>query len=220
MIRDTGKPASHGPATVSRRSDSDSIAEYYHALLRNLRFHIHENVNRPQAIGITSVPGCGLASVVATNLAICLAHADARQVILINADPRNRIPESTFSLDANLGIYDALRGQCSAQETIQETDIPKLKVVGCGQLERGFEPFNCLMKFGEVLNEFKEDQSIIILNLPQASELTPCFNMASCLDGVVLEVESSSVKRDVALRTLEQLRFANANVLGCVFKQS
>lgn len=220
MIQGTGQPAPRDTPRSSRRSESGSIAEYYNAFLRNLHLHSKDGADRPQAIGIASVPGCGRTSVVATNLAICLAQANDLGVILVNADPQNQVPEVTFSLASKLGIYDALVGECSVQETIQDTHIPHLKAVGCGQFDRGFEQLSCLMKFDDVLNEYKKDRSMIILDLPQASELTPCFDMATCLDGVVLEVESSQVKRDVALRTLEQLRFAEANVLGCVFKQS
>ncbi len=221
MIQDTQKTVTANSRTANMLSASRrGVAEYYNALLRNLRLHSEEGGGGPQAIGVASLPGGHRASVVATNLAICIANADNRSVILVNSDPRNQVSESTFKLDSTHGIYDLLSGDCSLEQAIQPTDVANLSAISCGEFERGLQPISCIVRFGDVLAELRHTYAIVIVDLPAANELTPCYDMASRLDGVVLEIDSGNVSRQAATQSIQQLRFAETLVLGCVFNHS
>ena len=120
MIQDTGKNRmSESMRFSSDRSRSGGIAEYYNALIRNLRLHVEGN--DLQAIGIASLPGCGPTSVVATNFAICVANAQSTEVVFVNSNPLNRVPQATFSLEKAPGLFDVLRGDATVDEAIQES---------------------------------------------------------------------------------------------------
>jgi Mrp family chromosome partitioning ATPase len=76
-----------------------------------------------------------------------------------------------------------------------------------------------MVRFRGLLDQLRDEFSMVLVGLPVASELTPCFDMATELDGVIVEFESDRVKRSVAKATVDQLNAAGANLLGCVFKQ-
>ena len=122
----------------------------------------------------------------ATNLALCIAQHDSERVLLVNADPSNRVAEVTFSLDAKLGFYDTLWGECDPDEVIQSTNLENLQVVSCGFIPKGVKSLQSFRRFDNVLDRFKSQRSVVILDLPMASELTPCFDIAAGLDGVFI----------------------------------
>ena len=138
MIRDTGNGGGAPNGNGHHREElqyvnSDRISDYYNALFRNVRYRLRRSP-ACQSIGICSLPGCGQSSVVATNLAICIAQHDSERVLLVNADPSNRVAEVTFSLDSKLGFYDTLWGECDPDEVVQPTNLDNLEVVSCGYI--------------------------------------------------------------------------------------
>ena len=197
---------------------SDEIGQYYSALFRNLRL-AREAGSQSQAIGITSVPGCGKPSVIGSNLAINASMADSHEVLLINANPDNRVPEVTFGT-ANLpGFSELLHDRITLEEVKQSTNRPNLSVMGYGQMGPIQDGASCLIRFQSLLETMQRDFAFIVVDLPEASELTACFDIVPVLDGVVLEVESERVERTSGQQALRKLEMINANVLGCVVKE-
>lgn len=194
--------------------------EYYNALYRNLR--VSSSCEQAcQVIGISSVEGCSRSSVVASNLAICVAGSlEDRDVLLINADPANRVPQVTFGLRGELGIYEVLQDGIEIDDVIRPTRVDNLAVIGCGTQAGDSLSAEGLLRFRSVVATLRSRFATIIVDLPVAREFTSCFDMAAELDGVVLAVESQRVNRRVAQATLGKLRFVNADVLGCVFVDS
>lgn len=229
----TDKPSNTGAANPRRRPHANGLrdgfangrsredrhlADYYNALLRNLRLD-PQGESALKTLGLTRSPGCGAASVVATNLALAFASQGSSPVILINTDFGNRVPETTFSLSRVTGFYDVLADRVPLQDVIQDTSFPNLKGIGCGRTDRDVQSFHLVTRFREVLETLKQEYRLIVVDLPQATPLTWCFDFAALLDGVVVEVDAGRVERRAARELLDQLQFVQANVIGSVLKQ-
>lgn len=195
------------------------ISEHYNALIRNLRLRTFLDQERV-ALGICAATGCGKSSVVASNLAICLANSTERNVLFVNANPDNRVPQVVFpKIGDGYGFYDMLLNDAELRNVIRDTDIPNLFTIGHGESTNEISTASCMIRFRALLEQLRDEFSLVLIGLPIASDLTPCYDMAAELDGVIVEFEADRVKRRAAKSTINQLNAAGANLLGCVFKQ-
>jgi Mrp family chromosome partitioning ATPase len=142
-----------------------------------------------------------------------------RPVLMVNCNPTNPLPEQVFSAADCLGIYDLLDEGVFRSEAIHGTGLANLKFIGRGKSTHRGAAFNSLLHFGLVLNELRSMFDVVIADLPYASPLTNCYDLAKSLDGVILEIESRRVRRLEATEIVDQLEFVSSPVLGCVFKQ-
>ena len=81
--------------------------------------------------------------------------------------------------------------------------------------ELTFDPF----KAAQLLNEYKCQFKLLIVDIPAPTELNGSIYLAGQLDGVVLVIESESSDGRTALQTKQQLVEANANLLGVVLNK-
>ena len=106
---------------------------------RNLRSSIvflGDAQNRPKNIVITSaIPSDGK-STTAANLAIALARAGSR-VLLVDADLRRGVLHKQFSAALQPGFADVLTGQCAWAGAVVPTAVPHLHLLPSGVLPRG-----------------------------------------------------------------------------------
>jgi len=197
------------------------LSAHYRALVQRIQA---ANLGAPstesiETIGITScAPGAGV-STVSFNIAVAAARAFMGPVLYIDADITKKPNRRLIPHSPTLGLADVLADSADPMDCVVKTQIDNLSVIaGRGTAkhdELSFDPF----KAAEVLNDYKCQFKLVIVDVPAPTELNGSIYLAGKLDGVVLVIESELSDGRAALRTKQRLVEANANLLGVVLNK-
>ncbi|MGV9779148.1 polysaccharide biosynthesis tyrosine autokinase [Streptosporangium sp. NPDC003464] len=200
------------PLIVRSRGRS-SRAEAFRSLRTNLQFI---GVDRhPKSLVITScLPGEGKSST-AANLAITLAQAGWR-VILVDGDLRRpRIPRY-LGIEGTTGLTDVLIERARLQDVIQTWGDAELAVLPSGQIPPN--PSELLGSRGmrNVLAQLTESYDMVIVDAPPLLPITDAATLAAICDGTLLIARYGKTRREHVARAVEMLSSINARVVGTV----
>ncbi|MEV4189005.1 polysaccharide biosynthesis tyrosine autokinase [Streptosporangium canum] len=198
---------------IVRDQGRSSRAEAFRSLRTNLQFI---GVDRhPKSLVVTScLPNEGKSST-ATNLAITLAQAGWR-VILVDGDLRRpRIPQY-LGIEGTTGLTDVLIERARLQEVIQTWGEAKLSVLPSGQIPPN--PSELLGSHGmrNVLAELTETYDMVIVDAPPLLPITDAATLAAICDGTLLIARYGKTRREQVARATEMLSAINARVVGTV----
>jgi capsular exopolysaccharide synthesis family protein len=187
-------------------------AEAYRSLAATIQFAYADR--QLQTIGITSAAAGEGKSTTTANLAIALAEA-GRRVIVIDADLRRPGQHTLFGLDRQDGLSNVLLGD-QTQLPLLETQTPGVRVLTSGPTPAN--PLEALgsRRFEQVLAMARAQADFVLVDTPPAGVLADAAVLAPRLEGMLLVVSAGRTKRDLARRAREQLERVNANLLGVV----
>ncbi|MCA9262574.1 MAG: AAA family ATPase [Planctomycetales bacterium] len=211
---------SREPVRVPNTFRKGTPAEHYAAIIRNLRL-LNRESDAPRCVGVTRVPGGSAQSVVATNLAVRLAQLTDDRVLLVAANAHNPTIYSTFAQKRQrvTSLYDILRDEGTLSDAVLTGAGDNLFILAVRPQRTATQEDSRLIRFANLLEDMKQNYEYVIFDLPDASDMTPCFDFAVELDGVVLEVEASRVRHASARWVERQLRHVEATVLGSILTQ-
>ena len=210
------------PSLCAYFQPKSTFCEAYRAVRTALYFSSQQSENK--VIQVTSaVPSDGK-STIAANLAITTAQA-GKSVLLVDCDFRRPRVHQLFKISAKKGVAwlvenmpDDRRdlGAGLLGEAVQETEIPNLCVMPCG--ERPANPSELLSseKFERMLKLLREKFDLVLIDCPPLLAVTDPSNVAPRVDGVILVIRIRKVVRPMALRASRILETLGANVLGVV----
>lgn len=188
--------------------------EAYKSLRTNLNF-VSVN-NQYKTIGITSaVPGEGKTSI-SINLAITLAEA-GHKVMLVDCDLRRPQIHKYLKIHNNeLGVSTILSGQSTLEESIFVPTQYKIDVLCAGIIPPNPAELLGSAKMGELIAELKDRYDYVIFDTPPASLVTDSSELSCMLDGVVLVIQQKNTRIDLVLEAKKRLESVNANIIGAV----
>ena len=187
---------------------------------RNLKASISVSVPKKNKRGVammvtSSYPEEGKTMVTA-NLSLMFALSNAK-VLLIDADIRKGRVAKFFNRKSSPGLSDYLSGQVALEDVlVQSKDNENFYVITCGT--HSPKPYELLESeaMTEMLEKLKDSFDYIIFDTPPVLVVPDALALAPLLDGTVLVCRhQTSYISDIA-KTLNTLKFAKANVLGCV----
>ena len=209
-------------------------AEAYRRLRTNLMFTSTNGNGKKPVIVITSPGPTEGKSVTTANLAVTMALA-GMQVLLVDADLRRPKLHDIFGLKNDIGLTTLLlaeggskaddsEGQAhkSLRECLQETEIPKLRVI-----TTGFVPSNPTEVLGSALMQrwistFRSANNVdvVIIDTPPALLFTDSSIIASVAEAdVVLVIDGRRTRRGAALQTKEQFEQLGIKMKGTVMNR-
>ena len=189
------------------------IAESYKSIRTNLEFHRRNR--RLQVLLVTSPHSGDGKSTSASNLAISLAHA-GRRVLLVDADLRRPSQHLLYGLSRERGLSNLLRRSLSAEAVTQPTPVPGLDFVSCGPEADNPAELLASPAFGEFLDDVRRSYDCVIIDSsPLLAVTDPCV-IAAQVDGVILIVRANTIKRNEAEHTTDLLRSIGTPVVGAV----
>jgi len=155
----------------------------------------------------------------AANTAVSLAYA-GKKVILIDCDLRNPRLQDVFSLQ-NIGLTNIINEEIQIDEALQNSSITNLMILTSGTLPS--KPLEVLsnVKMIEVITQLKLLADYIIINssplilLSNAVVSDACV-LASKVDGVILIIDSMTVRVKTGKKVLALLKGARAKIIGAV----
>jgi capsular exopolysaccharide synthesis family protein len=186
---------------------------------RNLRsslLYMASSETRPRTLLVTSsVPGDGK-SLTATNLAITLAMAGSR-VLLVDADLRKGNLKARLNIEADTGITELFLEGTDWHKSVKETPVPNLFLLPRGSTtQRSSELF-----MGPVMDKFLKDAAheydYVVLDTAPVMAADDVTSLAPRVDGVLFVIRAEHTSARVAHSALNMLYQRKANVLGVVF---
>ncbi|MDD5261004.1 MAG: polysaccharide biosynthesis tyrosine autokinase [Methylacidiphilales bacterium] len=201
---------------ILKREDSRQV---YSEAFRNIRsslMYMAVEGERPKTILVTSaIPNEGK-STVSCNLAITMAFAGSR-VLLIDADMRKGLLHAELNIPATPGLSEILAQKMSWQEVVSQTPYENLHFIPRGHAsaqvgELLLNPATILF-LQHVRNEY---DYVIIDSAPiLATDDTP--SLAPKIDGTLMVLRASHTSMRLSRNSLDALYQRQVNVLGIVF---
>lgn len=164
-------------------------------VLRAVLAHAGKSGGYPKSILVTSgMPGDGKTTT-AINLAIALAAADLR-VVLVDADVHRPMVASFFNVAANRGGFSPmLAGDASADELVQAPLNPGLKLVLAGRDSTGYaNPVE--ERLSKLLERLSKIADVVVVDTPPLPEVAEVLDMASAVEVVIVAVRLGRTRRD------------------------
>jgi capsular exopolysaccharide synthesis family protein len=191
------------------------FAEAFRAFRTNVLFASQEN--RRTLLVTSSRPGEGK-SLVASNLAVGLALA-GRRVLLVDADMRRPQVHTLLNLEQKPGLADLLAGNAQASSAIRPTNTKGLWALTSGASMPNPAELLSSARLTRLLETLPEQFEWIIVDSPPVLAVTDAALLANACSAVIFVVAAEKTDRPSALKALEQLRTANANIAGAVLNR-
>jgi succinoglycan biosynthesis transport protein ExoP len=189
------------------------VAEAYRAVRTAIYFSARGGGHK--VIQVTSpTPGDGK-STLAANLAVSIATSGKR-VLLLEADFRRPRVHKIFGLSNEIGMTAVIEDSVDWLDAVQTTSVDNLNVMTCGKRPRQPSELLTSKRFEELLDLFREQFDLVIIDTPPVGAVTDPLNVAPRVDGVLVVLRLSKSARNSARRSLEALEEVGGNVIGIV----
>jgi capsular exopolysaccharide synthesis family protein len=206
----------HSVATRGRKMHLDPLSDVAEAV-RTIRTAVHFGVPgaAPRTLLVTSAaPGDGK-STIASNLAIAVAQA-GRRTLLLDADFRRPSVDEIFELKGALGLSHVLAGTQSVDSALQPTDVENLHVLPCGPVPANPAELLNSTAFGKLLEELSGRYDFVVLDSPPVLPVTDARIVAAYCDVTLLVLRAGKSSRRQAEQAHSALLSVGARVLGGV----
>jgi succinoglycan biosynthesis transport protein ExoP len=163
----------------------------------------------------SAVPGEGKTTV-AVNLALALAHAGTK-TLLIDADMRRgQTSRSLGQGGATLGLATAVAGTAPLEQCVVAVRRTTLSLLPVGETPPN--PLELLhsQKFKDVLERLKTEFQVIIIDSPPLELVSEAQVLAPLVTNSLLVTRAMSTPLPLARKALNRLQRAGGNVLGVV----
>ena len=155
-------------------------------------------------------------STIATNLAVALAEA-GRKVVIIDCDLKKRKIHRLLKLENCNDLMEYFKDEKSFGEIINHTEMENMDVITANSAVKNHTMVFTSEKFGALIKEAKENYEFVILDCGPVGLISDYINISKWVDGTLLVVSCNYIKsRDLKI-TVNKLEDCNANVVGTVF---
>lgn len=215
---------------VSHFAPKTMMSESFRALRTNIQFR--EGEERLKTIAVTSTSPQEGKTLVSTNLAISLAQAGLK-TLLIGADLRKPMLANIFGLEISPGLTDIVLGSYPWTDTVKTvTDIIMGKITmdevmitpGMDNLHiitSGAIPPNPaeLIESERLMNfieEAKKEYDIIIFDSTPVLSTADAVILGTKVDGLLIVYRVGAVSRGLLKRSSAQLEQVKCNIIGVI----
>ena len=182
-------------------------------LATNIRFASVDDPVRTIAV-TSSIPNEGK-STIATNLAQALASG-GKTVLLIECDMRRRSLGGMLGVHPRNGIYAVLSGQVELDDAVVRTSMRNVWFLDSEPHIPNPVDILGSKRYHSFLARLKNEYDFVVVDTPPLSAFIDAAVIGSVVDGTLLVVRRNFVRRDEVVASMEQLKKAEANVLGTV----
>ena len=193
-----------------------NFAEAFKTVRTNVLFSSADEGMR--SLVVTSAgPGEGK-SLVASNLAIALAQADQR-VLLIDADMRRPRVHEIFQTSQEPGLSNVLTNNATTSEAIRTTTVHGLSLLHSGHVPPNPAELLGSRRYIDFMASLSKDFDWVVIDTPPVMVVTDASIVANQASGVVFVVGADHTNRHAARAAVEQLESANARIVGSVLNK-
>lgn len=194
-------------------ADAEAAQNAAKTLYANIRF---ASVDAPlKSLVITSsVPNEGKTTVT-YNLAIAIASSGKR-VLLVECDMRRRSMADEIGAHARYGIYAVLSGQVDLSDAVVSTSQPNLYFLDSEPHIPNPPDILSSQRFKRLEATMEATYDYVLFDTPPVGTFVDAAIIATHADATVLVVRENFAKREEVLAAFEQLKKADANIIGAV----
>jgi len=177
-------------------------------------------VRSNRIVGFTSsLPNEGK-STVAFSLALLMAHAGARTII-VDCDLRNPSLTREFAPRAKLGLLDVIGGKASIEDVVWQepsTKLTFLPVVSKFRIGHSSEVLSSA-PLKEIIERLRKQYDYVVVDLPPLAPIVDVQAAAHLVESFVFVIEWGRTKIDVVEHALGHARGVCDNLLGVVLNK-
>ncbi|MBN2312733.1 MAG: polysaccharide biosynthesis tyrosine autokinase [Sedimentisphaerales bacterium] len=207
----------HNSASLGQKVHLDPMSSWSEAC-RTIRTAVFFGApkTRAKTILVTSPTQADGKSTLASNLAIAMAQAGQKTLIL-DADFRKSMQHKIFEVNhQDVGLSTILAGITPSADAIQSTHIETLKVLPCGpDVPNPSELLNSDV-FAQLLEILSDRYDRIIIDSPPVMPIADALILAAICNITLLVVRMNKSTRKTSLHARDGLLGIGANVLGIV----
>jgi succinoglycan biosynthesis transport protein ExoP len=190
-----------------------NFAEAFKSVRTNVLFSSAEDGLR--SVVITSAgPGEGK-SLVASNLAVALAQAGQR-VLLIDADMRRPRVHEIFGGEQEPGLSNVLAGNAKTSEAVRKSKTSGLWLMPAGHIPPNPAELLGSRRYSDFIASLSAHFDWVLLDTPPVMVVADSSIVANQSTGVVFVVRADHTSRHAVRAAVEQLESANAHLIGSV----
>ncbi|RFT46782.1 polysaccharide biosynthesis tyrosine autokinase [Cutibacterium avidum] len=192
---------------------SGVTGEAFRHLRTNLRF---ANVdNPPRAVVVTSAnPGEGK-STVSTHLAVVMAQA-GEKVVLIDADMRRPVQHKAFGAEAGVGLSQVLAGDVTLDDALMRTETKRLQMLAAGRIPPNPSELLGSQRMKDLLTELRKRGYFVVIDAPPLLAITDAGLLGAIADGTIYVAVVGKTHRDQVSLVAKRLEQVGAPLLGSV----
>lgn len=205
------------PIVISQERGKFAIGEQFRVLRTNL-YHVHSTNNSGRVTLFTSSTGGEGKSFVSANLAVTLAYA-SRKTVILEMDLRKPKISLTFGLplEGKLGISDYLNEDCDdINKLIQSSGISGLDVLGCGSILPNPSELLEKERLHTLIKELRKMYDDVIIDSPPIHLVTDALIIAPVAD-VTLYIMRQGYTQKAELDFINEIkseeRFNKLNII-------
>jgi capsular exopolysaccharide synthesis family protein len=214
-IRETSDP--FAPIIIAHHQPKSREAEVFRGLRTTLLFKA--NSMSAKTIGFTSPTAGDGKSTISLNLAVSLARAGQR-VLIMDTDMRRPTLAKNLGLQSPLGLSDILTEKAKFEDAILHTVEPNLHALLTGKTPENPSELLTSPQFRTLLTTTRAAYDFVILDCPPVlAVVDPCI-IATEVDAVVLVLRVNAKSKIELQRTKNLLAEVNAPILGTVVNAS
>ena len=209
------KKAANGKIEILKLKDPRHLfAEAYRTLRSSLLF-MERGKPQPRIFVVTSaVPSEGKTTV-AANLAVALAFANAR-TLLVDADLRRGNLHKTFETDNSKGLSELLQSDLSVDDFIHKTGVDCLDFIPCGKFPDRPGELLLSKRVDDILSVLRERYDFVIFDSAPILAADDTTSFAAKADAVLFTVFSGLTQVRQVKATIERLEMRGATLKGFV----
>jgi capsular exopolysaccharide synthesis family protein len=193
------------------------IREAYKSLRTNILLAApHEGCCK---ICITSADSGDGKSISALNLAISFAEL-GKHVLLIDADLRRPNQANLLEHSASPGLSNILANESTGERVINYEAFHNLDVIFSGDVPPNPSELLGSQRMEQLLEMLSKYYDYIFLDAPAVSVVTDAILLSLMADGVLLVVREGHSETNDVVYAADQLKFANAKLLGVVLNET
>lgn len=194
-----------------KSSNALEIQNAAKTLFANIKFASVDDPIRTVAL-TSAVPNEGKTTA-SLNLAQAIASS-GKKVLLVEADMRRRSLAAEMGIHPRNGAYSVMSGMVSLDEAVVSTPTPMLYFL---DIEPNIpNPADLLSSkaYARLVEELDAAYDYVIFDTPPVGTFVDAALLSRLVDGVIMVVKVNGAKRDEILAAYEQLRKAEAHMLG------
>jgi len=163
-------------------------------------------------------PGAGC-SWICAHAAEILASQVSGSVCVVDCDLHTPTLQHEFQVGTHCGLADALVGNGSVRQYVQQLSRPNLWLLGSGALSEDASFQANPERMHQRLSELRAEFDYILVDSTPRSVNGDGLVLGAWSDGIVLVLKANSSHREAARSALQELQAANVSVLGAVLNQ-
>jgi capsular exopolysaccharide synthesis family protein len=182
-------------------------------LLANIRFAaLDEEI---KTLVVTSAAANEGKTIVATNLAYAIATS-GRSVLIVETDMHYRSLNRLLNQHPTHGLYAALSKTVPLDKVIVSTRIPNLYFMDAEPNIPSPSDILSTKRCASLVRKLREMFDYVIFDTPPVSLFVDAAILSNITDGTLFVTRQNQTKRALAVKCVQQLRVANAHILGLV----